>query len=272
MLTTDEAPAHAPATTAAPTTIASVNGVALHAAGDAVAPADLRQRACQELLRQEAIRQGLLAATDPPPKDGIASDAACAAIERLTDAVLDVPQPDEAECRRHFQACRSRFRRGDRARVRHVLFAVTAGVDVGALRRRAEACLLELAQRTPDADARFAQAARELSNCPSGREGGELGWLEAGDCAPEFAREVLGTQEVGVLPRLVRSRFGLHVVEVRERALGEEPSFESVRGAVALALRQRAGAIALQQYLRVLAGAAEVRGIDLDPATSPLVQ
>jgi peptidyl-prolyl cis-trans isomerase C len=261
-----------PENTLIKTGTASINGVSLHAATERLEPRVLRQRACQELLRQQAIRQGLLAADDPLPVDGIASDAASEAIEKLTDPILDVPTPTDDECRRHHLARRSHYRRGDRAHVRHVLFAVTAGVDVAALRRRAEACLLDLARPGPDADARFAEAASTLSNCPSGAAGGALGWVVAGDCAPEFAKEILGGQEVGVLPRLVRSRFGLHVVEVLAREVGEEPPFEAVQGVVASELRQHAGAIALQQYLRVLAGAAAVVGVDLAPATTPLVQ
>lgn len=262
----------APENTFIQTGTASINGVALHDATERPEPRVLRQRACQELLRQQAIRQGLLAADDPAPVDGIATDAASEAIEKLTDPILDVPTPTEDECRRHHLARRSHYRRGDRAHVRHVLFAVTAGVDVAALRRRAEACLLDLARPAADADARFDEAARTLSNCPSGAAGGDLGWLGAGDCAPEFAQEIFGGQEVGVLSRLVRSRFGLHVVEVLAREVGQEPPFESVRGLVASELRQHAGAIALQQYLRILAGQAAVLGVDLESAATPLVQ
>ena len=110
------------------------------------------------------------------------------------------------------------------------------------------------------------------SNCPSGAEGGDLGWLCAADCAPEFARELFGRAEVGVLPRLVHSRFGLHVVEVLAREPGVAQSFEAVRGAVAMSLRQLAYVTALRQYLQLLAGEAEVEGVDLDAADTPLVQ
>ena len=109
-------------------------------------------------------------------------------------------------------------------------------------------------------------------NCPSGAQGGELGWLTAADCAPEFARELLGHTEIGVLPRLVHSRFGLHVVEVLARESGVQPSFESVRAAVAQSLRQQSFATALRQYLQLLAGQAQVQGVELDAATTPLVQ
>ena len=157
-------------------------------------------------------------------------------------------------------------------RARHILFAVTPCVDVTALRRRAEMTLLEVRCFDGSASPTFAASAGQLSNCPSGRSGGDLGWLRADDCAPEFARELFGHAEVGVLPRLVHSRFGLHVVEVLEREGGIPQPFEAVRGAVAMALRQQAYVTALRQYLRVLAGQAAVEGVDFEAVDTPLVQ
>jgi peptidyl-prolyl cis-trans isomerase C len=210
------------------------------------------------LLQQAAVRAGLLSADEPMPEGGIATVAAAEAIEALLERELRVPEPDEAVCRRHHAANPARFAAGgagaERARLRHVLFAVTPGVDVVALRQRAEACLVDVRAAGAQVDARFAQAARELSNCPSGADGGHLGWLTATDCAPEFAREIFfGHAEVGVLPRLVHSRFGLHVVEVLQREAGKLPPFETVRAAVAQSLRQQAYVTALRQYLDVLA-------------------
>jgi peptidyl-prolyl cis-trans isomerase C len=255
---------------------AQINGVALAGPGEVVAPDELRRRACTELLRQAAIGAGLLAAGDPPPARGAISEGATAAIEALLDRELAVPEPDEEACRRYHAAHAARYAVGERARLRHILFAVTPGVDVEALRRRAEACLIDLRARgraeAIGADDRFAAAARELSNCPSGADGGALGWLAAADCAPEFARQVFGQPAVGVLPRLVRSRFGLHVVEVLERAAGVSPPFEEVRAAVVQSLRQQAFATALRQYLRVLAGVAQVSGVSLERTDTPLVQ
>ena len=195
------------------------------------------------LLRQAAERAGLL--------DGGTTEAA---IEALLEREVKVPEPSEEACLRYYTANASRYRSGERVRLRHVLFAVTPGVDVVALRQRAEACLLDVRCHDGHAGETFANAARTLSNCPSGAQGGELGWLAAADCAPEFGREVFGHAEVGVLPRLVHSRFGLHVVEVLERDPGVAQSFESVHGAVAMQLRQQAYVAAVRQYVQLLAG------------------
>ncbi len=251
-------------------TLPAVNGVVLADPQEGASDEDLRQRACTELLRQAAMLAGLLAADDPTPAGGAITEAATAAIEALLDRELQLPDPTEEACRRHHAANLPRYAVGEQARVRHVLFAVTPGVDVNALRKRAEACLLDL--RSTDSSTRFATVAGSTSNCPSGAEGGELGWLGAADCAPEFAREVLGHAEVGVLPRLVATRHGLHVVEVLAREPGTQPAFEAVRSAVAQALRQQAFATALRQYLQLLAGQAQVQGVDLESAATPLVQ
>lgn len=259
----------ASATGAAP--VARINGIALHGADEQLAPPELRQRACTELLRQQAQRQGLLAGDDTPVPGGTTSAAATQAIEQLLEQALQLPEPSEQACRRYHAAHPALGGQGERAHLRHVLFAVTPGVDVARLRQRAEALLLEL-RCADDGGQQFAAAARQWSNCPSGQHGGELGWLGADECAPEFAREVFGSAEIGVLARLVHSRFGLHVVQVLERQPAQSAPFEQVRAQVVQRLNQQAWVNALRQYLQLLAGAAQIEGVELDTAETPLVQ
>jgi len=252
--------------------VARINGVALHAPQEALSVEELRQRACTELLRQAAQRAGLLDAADTCLADGATSEAATAAIETLLEQSISLPDPSKEACKRYYAAHETTYRNNERVRVRHILFAVTPGVDVVALRKRAEMAMLEVRCFDGGASPSFAALAAELSNCPSGAAGGDLGWLNHADCAPEFARELFGRTEVGVLPRLVHSRFGLHVVEVLERETGTQQSFESVRGAIEMALHQQAYIAAMRQLLQILAGESTLEGVDLDAAGTPLVQ
>lgn len=251
--------------------VANVNGVALHDVADGLPPDELRQRACTELLRQRAQGLGLLANDDRPGLDGAISEAATRAIEALLERELDVPEPSDEACRRYFDGQPRLHTVGERARVRHILFAVTPGIDAMQLSKKAEEVLLEV-RCARDDGARFAELAGKFSNCPSGQNGGELGWLAEPDCAAEFAREIFGKQDIGVLSRLVRTRFGLHIVEVCARDPGRSVTYEQARASVAAQLRNQSWANALRQYLQLLAGAADLEGVDLDAATSPLVQ
>lgn len=250
--------------------VARVNGQPLNAVTEVLDEAALRQRACSELLRQAAQDAGLLGVEERASGDGVLSQDASDAIERLLDLELRIPDPDEESCRRYHAGASGQFRRAERLRLRHILFAVTKGGDVAGLRSRAEHALLEL--RCDESDKLFGQRAQELSNCPSGSKGGELGWLLAADCAPEFARDIFGRDEVGVLPRIVHSRFGFHVVEVLERDGGAILPYEEVSAAIRLTLRQRSWATALRQYLATLAGRAQLEGVQLDASDGPLVQ
>jgi peptidyl-prolyl cis-trans isomerase C len=252
--------------------VARINGVPLHAPDETLTPDELRQRACTELLRQAAQHNGLLPADDTPASDGVISEAAANAIETLLDTILEIPEPSEEAYQRHYAAHQGSLSSGEKVHARHILFAVTPGVDVVMLRKRAEAALLDVRCHDGNNSVAFAKTARELSNCPSGAQGGDLGWLTSNDCAPEFARELFGHAEVGVLPRLVHSRFGLHVVEVLQREPGAVQPFETVRGAVAMSLRQKTYVTALRQYLRLLAGQASVEGVELETAGTPLLQ
>ena len=111
------------------TAIARINGVPLHSADEELDDITLRQHACSELLRQAAIAGGLLAATDTPPTDGVMSEAASEAIDDWLERELRLPEPTDEACRRHHAAHPARYRTGERVNVRHILFAVTPGME-----------------------------------------------------------------------------------------------------------------------------------------------
>jgi peptidyl-prolyl cis-trans isomerase C len=254
--------------------IAHVNGIALHEPGETLDTQTLRERACTELLRQQAVRAGLL-----PRYGGLIARAPDETqrqiIEAMVDQVVSVPEPTEDECRRHYAAQKSRFIVGQALHVRHILFAVTPGVNVHALTLRAEAALLELTRKDVS-PGRFEQLAGELSNCPSSVQGGDLGWLTPDDCAPELANELFFQSDsrwgMGVHPRLVNTRFGLHIIEVLGRKKGRLPEFEELRQQIASRLLLQSRTTALRQYMQLLVGEAQIEGVDLIGADSPLVQ
>ncbi len=252
---------------------ASVNGITIQAAGEELSEQDLRERAWAELLRQEAVRRELLPrhADLEAPALSIGDQRV---IETMLDTAVQVPSPSAEECHRYYEARKEQFVEGRLVHARHILFAVTSGVDVHALSRRAEQALIEL---TRSADtARFAQLAAELSNCPSGAEGGDLGWFASHDCAEELTKELFhykdATHGLGLHPRLVHSRYGFHIIEVLDRKDGRQLRFDEVQDRISTQLAQQARARALHQFMQLLAGAALVEGVSLDGADTPLVQ
>jgi peptidyl-prolyl cis-trans isomerase C len=255
-------------------TLASINGVALQEPGEALGAQTLRERAYTELLRWQAVESGLLpSTTDLSYREP--DDAQRAIMESMVDQAVALPDPGEDECRRHYDAQKSRLIVGQALHVRHILFAVTPGVNVHALSQRAEAALLDLSRKGM-ATERFGQLAAELSNCPSSAQGGDLGWLTPEDCAPELAKELFfqgdAVRSLGLHPRLVHTRFGLHIVEVLARRAGTLPPFEQVRNQITMRLRLQSRSTAMRQYMQLLVGQARVEGLELEGSDTPLVQ
>ena len=246
----------------------TVNGVTLVADTREAAVTDLRQWVFTELLRQQAIAQGLLdsplalEADDPAAPATLVTEVAADAIEALIAQQVQPSAPDAATCLSYYHANPAQWSPDEQVHLRHVLFAVTDGVNVQQLRQRAEQLLLEV--RVPlHANAHLLEErAKALSNCHSGADGGYLGWLTSADCAPEFARAVFGNDHIGVLPELVHSRFGFHVVQVLARKKGDIPNFDTVKDAVAQRLYQQSFANGLRDYLYRIAQQAVIEGLD----------
>jgi peptidyl-prolyl cis-trans isomerase C len=215
--------------------------------------------------RLAAIRALLLARAAALGLDGADEESR---IEAVLDREVAVPEPTEAECRRFYDNHPDLFTAGELVAVRHVLFAVVPGTPVDALARTAEKALAEV-RADPE---RFEAVARQFSNCPSAQHGGNLGQLQRGETVPEFEQAVFGAESTGVLPRLVNTRYGFHIVCVDDRVPGHRVPFEAVRDQVAANLAERVRAKALVQYVRILAAEGGVDGLALGAVTSPLLQ
>lgn len=235
----------------------TVNGIAVETA-DAASP---QLAAIRELLRQRAVALALLA----PNADEAAIGAA---IERVLDSEVKTPVPGDAECRRYYDAHANGFRSGDLVFARHILFQITPGASLDLVRDEAERTLKQVVAAPEE----FEICALTLSNCPSGRQGGNLGQIGRGETVPEFEQALFADAGIGILPYLVKTRYGFHILSIDRRVKGELLPFEVARLRIAELLTARVQETALRQYVRLLAGQAEIKGVALDAAPTPLVQ
>lgn len=250
--------------------VLSVNGVVIDAAAIAAEStlhadepdpdhAARRVLVVRELLAQRAVATGLLAS---------GADLDDETIDRLLDLECATPVLSTEECQRYYAANMQKFRSPDLVFARHILFALTEKAAMTRVRARAEEAHRELAQHHD----RFDTLARTLSNCPSGQVGGNLGQLTRGESVPEFEAAIFGSQHIGLLPGLVNTRFGFHIVYVERRIAGESLPFEAVQATIERYLSEHVRHKSIQQYLTLLASNAELRGIALDVRPGLLLQ
>jgi peptidyl-prolyl cis-trans isomerase C len=216
----------------------------------------------RDLLARRAIAAGLAGLDDPAR----VSDTA---IECLLEREVRIPEPSEEECARYYTVHEDEFVDGELVAARHILFAVTDGAPANLIRAHAEQVLQRLQRRPED----FAECAAANSNCPSGQQGGQLGQLSRGQCVPEFEQALFdGSKTLGVLPRLVNTRFGFHILAIDQRVPGRVLPFESVRARIGAQLSARVQETALLQFVRVLAGQEGIVLPGIEATSSPLVQ
>lgn len=211
----------------------------------------VRALVVRELLSQRASMLGLTAS--------IADDDQ--AVATLLDRELNVPEPDEASCRRYFDTHRERFSEPTRLRVRHILLPA-APEDAKARDahyRLGEKLLKELGEH-PE---RFTDLAQRHSACPSKDEGGELGWLTSGQTVAELD-QALQRLPVGLHDRPLASRYGWHLVSIDERQERKPLPYAQVANHVHHSLREESTRHALRQYLLALEKEIGVRGFSLD--------
>jgi peptidyl-prolyl cis-trans isomerase SurA len=97
-------------------------------------------------------------------------------------------------------------------RVRHIVLRPSAELSPEAVERR----IGELRQQIADGSRRFEDLARQYSEDGSAADGGDLGWASPGQFVPEF-EAAMDKLPVGGLSGPVRSRFGIHLIQVVDR-------------------------------------------------------
>jgi peptidyl-prolyl cis-trans isomerase C len=269
-------------TAAQPAPAVRVNGVEISRAEiareiqnhPAETPGAAREQAARalvvrELLVQEARRLGIGAEPEIDAEGRREADEE-ALIRGLVEAGVDLPSPTEDECRRFYEVNIDRFRSPDIYEAAHILFAAPRA-DAAAYAAAVKAAETAIAglQARPD---RFAGMAEALSVCPSAKTGGNLGQISSGQVTPEF-EEALNAMAPGTLAaEPVHTRYGVHVVRLDRKIEGRALPFEAVRQEIADYLADAVFHRAVHQYIAILAGQAEIEGVAIEAAKSPLVQ
>jgi peptidyl-prolyl cis-trans isomerase C len=189
-------------------------------------------------------------------------------VEALLVREVVVPKPSAEECLRHYQSHPLRFTVGELVEANHILFQVTPALDLDALRKHAEIVL----QDVLDNPVNFAAMAKANSNCPSSEVGGNLGQLTRGDTVPEFEKVIFSAEANQIIPHLVETRFGLHIIQLGRKLEGKLLPFDQVESKIADAMQRASHDHALRQYLQLMVGQAKISGIELEGADTPLVQ
>ena len=112
----------------------------------------------------------------------------------------------------------------EQVRASHILVKTDDKKDGDAAKKEIDALYAQVKDLTGDAlSKKFAELAKEKSDCPSKNKGGDLGAFGHGQMVPEFDKAAF-EQEIGKIYAPVKTSFGWHLILVTEKMPAKMPT------------------------------------------------
>lgn len=152
----------------------------------------------------------------------------------------------EEEIKKFYEQNPNSFNLPEQVRASHILVGVDPKGGAGAkkaAREKAEKLQAGLLKGTD-----FATLARENSTCPSGKQGGDLGFFPKGRMEPAFEKAAFALKP-GDVSEVVETRFGYHVIRVTGRKKAEVVSLDEARKRIEEFLRTQKTKLAVDTFV-----------------------
>ena len=173
-----------------------------------------------------------------------------AKVNKLVEqACAGVPDPTEDEVAAFYAAHKAEFVTPPQVLCQHIL---VKGSDDAALDK-----IKAIRERIVDKGADFAEEAKKNSDCPSGQEGGSLGWFGRGMMVPEFDK-VAFEMKKGEVSGIVTTQFGYHIIYKADEKGGGEQTLVDVHDQIKDLLRHEARGRAMDGFVAELKANAKV--------------
>ena len=173
----------------------------------------------------------------------------------VNQACSGVPEPAEEEIADYYSAHAADYDAPPQVLAQHILVK-TEGLDaadkvealdkINAIRARIVA-----AGDPGEVGQAFSKEAMEHSDCPSGREGGSLGWFGPGMMVPEFDRAAFA-MKCGEVSEVIETQFGYHIILKTDEKPGGRQTLVDVHDQIRDLLRHDARGRALDAFVKEL--------------------
>ena len=158
-------------------------------------------------------------------------------------ACAHVADPTEEEVTAFYEAHKSEYVEEPQVLCQHIL---VKGSNDAALDK-----IKEIRERIVSDKADFAEEAKKHSDCPSGAQGGSLGWFGRGMMVPEFDKAAFGMKK-GEVSGIVTTEFGYHIIYKADERGGRQQTIVDVHDQIKDLLRHEARGKAMDAYVAEL--------------------
>ena len=173
-----------------------------------------------------------------------------AKVNKLVEqACSGVADPTEDEVAKFYEAHKAEFVVPHQVLCQHIL---VKGSDDAALDK-----IKAIRERIVSGGADFAEEAKKNSDCPSGQEGGSLGWFGRGMMVPEFDK-VAFEMKKGEVSGVVSTQFGYHIIYKADEKGGGQQTLVDVHDQVKDLLRHETRGRAMDAFVAELRANAKI--------------
>ncbi|AEJ62274.1 PpiC-type peptidyl-prolyl cis-trans isomerase [Spirochaeta thermophila DSM 6578] len=161
----------------------------------------------------------------------------------------------DEEARAYYDENPEQFEQPEQIRARHILIRLAP--DASKEEEEAAYAKIHEVQEKLNQGADFAELAKTYSEGPSAPNGGDLGFFGKGQMVPAF-EEAAFALEVNQVSDVVRTEYGLHLIQVTDRQEAGKASFEEVKDQLKEMLLQQKSSEAINALVEELKGKAEI--------------
>lgn len=173
-----------------------------------------------------------------------------AKVNKLVEqACSSVAEPTDDEVAAFYAAHKAEYVAPEQVLCQHIL---VKGSDDAALDK-----IKDIRARIVDGKADFAEEAKKHSDCPSGQQGGSLGWFGRGMMVPEFDK-VAFEMAKGEVSGIVTTQFGYHIIYKADQKGGGKQTLVDVHDQIKDLLRHEARGRAMDAYVAELRDKAQI--------------
>lgn len=173
----------------------------------------------------------------------------------VAQATAGSDEPTEADIEKYFVEHKAEFSKGEQVLAQHIL--VTPDGDAPASKSEAYEKISAIRERIVSGAKTFESEAAEHSTCPSGKEGGSLGWFGRGMMVPEFDSEVFA-MALNEISGIIETQFGYHIIKKTDLNKGGDPDFNDVREQIRDLIRHARRGAAMTAYVDELRSKATI--------------
>ena len=158
----------------------------------------------------------------------------------VNQACAHVADPTEDEVTAFYEAHKAEYVEPHQVLCQHIL---VKGSNDAALDK-----IKEIRERIVNDKADFAEEAKKHSDCPSGAQGGSLGWFGRGMMVPEFDKAAFEMKK-GEVSGIVTTEFGYHIIYKADERGGGQQTIVDVHDQIKDLLRHEARGKAMDAYV-----------------------